>query len=208
MRTRVKICGITREQDAVAAARCGADAIGLVFYAPSPRAVSVELAARIIEELPPFVDTVALFVNPREDEVRAVLEAMRLDVIQFHGDETPHDCLRFGLAYLKAVRVSQACEVHAGAARHPGASALLLDTLQEGKWGGTGRTFDWSLIPREAALPLILAGGLTPDNVAKAVRAVRPYAVDVSGGVESAPGVKDARRIEAFIDEVNRVEAP
>jgi phosphoribosylanthranilate isomerase len=207
MRTRVKICGITREEDGRAAALSGADAIGLVFYPPSPRAVRIEHAARIVAGLPPFVSVVALFVNPGKSEVRSVLDAVRIDLLQFHGDEPAEACEGFGLPYLKAVRVRESAEVTAAARRHPRAAGLLLDAYDAGRWGGTGHTFDWSLVPAGAGLPLILAGGLSPANVADAVRTARPYAVDVSGGVESAPGVKDPRRIEAFIDEVNRVEA-
>jgi len=207
MRVRVKICGITRVEDGVAAARLGADAVGLVFYPKSPRAVDSTSAARIASALPPFVTVVGLFVNAGEEAVRSVLGVVPLDLLQFHGDETQAYCERFAVPYVKAVRVREAEDVPAAARSHPRARGLLLDAHEPGKWGGTGRTFDWSLAPGAAGLPLVLAGGLAPHNVARAVRAVRPFAVDVSGGVEDAPGKKDPALIEAFIDEVNRVEA-
>jgi phosphoribosylanthranilate isomerase len=204
MRTRVKICGITREQDALAAIRLGADAIGLVFYPPSPRAVAVEQAAQIVRGLPPFVSVVALFVDAESEAIREVLERVRIDLIQFHGDESPEACARYGRPWIKALRVRGETDLKALAKRYAGASALLLDTYQDGKPGGTGAAFDWSLIPPELAGSIVLAGGLTPDNVEQAVRQVRPYAVDVSGGVEQAKGIKDADKIAAFIRGVER----
>lgn len=207
MRVRIKICGITRVEDGVAAAERGADAIGLNFYPESTRAVDAASAARIAAALPPFVTVVGLFVNASERLVRETMERVRIDLLQFHGDEDAEFCERFARPYLKAVRVRAAQDVVQAAERHAAAQALLLDAHRPRQWGGTGQTFDWSLVPALPGTRLMLAGGLHPGNVAEAVRAVRPYAVDVSGGVEEAPGVKDAALIEAFIDEVNRVEA-
>lgn len=199
MRTRVKICGITRVEDAVAAARAGADAIGLVFYADSPRYVEPQQAARIVSALPPFVTTVGLFVDAPAEQIRLVSQLVRLDFLQFHGDETPAFCDAFGRPYLKAVRVRPETNLLQYASLYPGASALLLDAFQEGVPGGTGHTFDWKLIPVTLDKPVILAGGLNPENVGEAIRQVRPYAVDVSGGVEQGKGIKDAARIAAFM---------
>ena len=207
MRVRVKICGITRVEDGVAAAERGADAVGLVFYPGSSRAVDAASAARIVSALPPFVTVVGLFVNADEGLVRETLERVPIDLLQFHGDEDADYCARFARPYLKSVRVREAQDVAQAAERHGAARALLLDTHRPRRWGGTGETFDWSLVPALPGARLVLAGGLHPGNVAGAVRAVRPYAVDVSSGVEEAPGVKDPGLIEAFIDEVNRVEA-
>ncbi len=197
--TRVKICGITRVEDGRRAAELGADAIGLVFYAPSPRHVAVERAAAIAAALPPFVSKVGLFVDAEEAEIRHVLARVPLDYLQFHGDEPPEFCARFGRPFLKALRMREGCDVIDYAARYPAAAGLLLDAYREGVPGGTGETFDWARIPRGLPLPLVLAGGLTPGNVAGAVRAARPWAVDVSGGVEASPGVKDAGKMAAFI---------
>lgn len=196
---RSKICGITRVEDALAAVAAGADAIGLVFYAPSLRAVSLGRAQEILRALPPFVTTVGLFVDAARDEVEALLEALPLDLLQFHGDETPADCEGFGRPYMKALRVRPGLDLHAQARLYAGAQALLLDTFVPGVPGGTGEAFDWDLVPHDLAKPVVLAGGLTPDNVGEAIRRVRPFAVDVSGGVEQARGVKDAAMIEAFI---------
>lgn len=197
--TRVKICGITRAEDALAAARLGADAIGFIFHAASPRAVSAEQARRIARALPPFVTTVGVFVEPSPEEVRAALAAAPLNLLQFHGEETPEFCAGFGVEYLKAVRVRPGLDLIQYAARHQGAKALLLDAFVQGAHGGTGQTFDWSLIPGALPLPVVLSGGLDPGNVAEAVRRVRPWAVDVSSGVEAARGVKDPQKIAAFI---------
>lgn len=204
-RTRVKICGITRPEDALAACAAGADAIGLNFYAPSPRAIDVEQAVDIRQALPAFVTVVGLFVNADADTVAKTAERVQLDLLQFHGNETSEECERFGRAYMKAVRVSEDVDIRAAAERYRGARALLLDTADETLWGGSGRTFDWELVPADIALPVVLAGGLTPANVADAIRRLRPYGVDVSGGVERSPGIKDAARIAKFIQEVNRV---
>lgn len=199
MRTRVKICGITRIEDACAAVAAGCDAIGLVFYAKSPRHVTAQRAAEIVATLPPFVSAVGLFVDAPAAAVREVLATVRLDLLQFHGDETPAYCEQFGLPYLKAVRVRAGTNLLQYAADFAGARALLLDAYTEGVPGGTGLTFDWTLIPRDLPKPVILAGGLNADNVAEAVRVVQPYAVDVSGGVEQTKGIKDAARIAAFM---------
>ncbi len=205
MRTRVKICGITRPQDAVAAARAGADAIGLVFHAPSPRAVSIAQALAVIAALPPFVSVVGLFVDATEAAIRAVLEQVPLDLLQFHGNECPSECGGFGRAYIKALRMREGTDVRAYAQTYPEAVGVLLDAYDPATptvRGGTGQTFDWSRIPARLPVPLILAGGLTPENVAEAVRRTRPYAVDVSSGVERGKGIKDAARVAAFIENV------
>ncbi len=199
MRTRVKICGITRVEDALAAVEHGCDAIGLVFYEKSPRCVQVQRAAEIVAALPPFVSAVGLFVNASAEQVGAVLAQVRLDVLQFHGEETPSYCSQFGVPYLKAVRVRPGTNLVQYAADYAGAKALLLDAFAEGAHGGTGQTFDWELIPAGLSRPIILAGGLTAANVAEAVRRVHPYGVDVSGGVEREKGIKDADKIAAFI---------
>ncbi len=204
MRTRVKICGITRAQDAQDAVRLGADAIGLVFYPDSPRAVSVAQAAEIVRHLPPFVTVVALFVNAACADIAAVLQQVRVDLIQFHGEESPEECAGHGRPWIKAVRMRPQTDLTAVQQRYAGAAALLLDTYQAGTPGGTGTAFDWSLIPAEMAGSIVLAGGLTPANVEQAVREVRPYAVDVSGGVEREKGIKDAEKIAAFIRGVER----
>lgn len=202
--TRAKICGITRIEDGIVAAQQGADAIGLVFYPPSPRHVSPAQAAAIATVLPPFVTTVGLFVNPDATEVESVLRALRLDMLQFHGDETPEFCGSFGVPYLKAVRVKPGVDLVQYAIRFHGAKGLLLDAFVEGKAGGTGESFDWGLIPDDLPLPLVLSGGLDPANVSAAIERVRPWAVDVSSGVEASKGIKDAARIAAFMREVRK----
>lgn len=207
IRTRVKICGITRPEDALAAARAGADAIGLVFYPPSPRAVTRERAREIVQVLPPFVSVVGLFVNAQPAEVRAALAALPIDLLQFHGDEAPEECRIYGRPYIKAVAMAPGIDLQAVARRYVDAAGLLLDTHREGVRGGTGEAFDWSQIPPGLDRPIILAGGLTLENVAAAVQRVRPYAVDVSSGVEVSKGIKDAARIEAFIRGVNSVDS-
>ncbi len=205
MRTRIKICGVTRPEDARNAAQAGADAIGLVFYAASPRAVSVPQARRIIAALPPFVTTVGLFVDASPDEIEAVLRAIPLGLVQFHGDELPEQCDRYGVPYIKAVRMKEHVILSNVAAAYETASGLLLDTYRAGVPGGTGKTFDWSRVPRNLGKPVIVAGGLTPENITEAVGQTKPYAVDVSGGVESAKGIKDATKMRAFIRGVMRV---
>lgn len=203
--TRIKICGITREQDALAAAAAGADAIGLVFYPPSPRAVDAGQAARIVAALPPFVTTVGLFVDAEPAAVRAVLAEVPLDLLQFHGEESDDYCRQFGRSYLKAVRVRSADQLQDVAAQWPGAAGILLDSYKPGVPGGTGEVFDWRLVPRERDWNLVLAGGLVASNVRQAIDEMQPWAVDVSGGVEAAKGIKDVAKINAFVQEVKRV---
>lgn len=199
---RSKICGITRVDDALTAAKAGADAIGLVFYAKSPRAVDVRQAREIVAALPPFVTTVGLFVNASRCEINEILDAVPLDMLQFHGDETPAQCEGFHRPWFKALRVGNGEDIEAQVARFANASGILLDTFVAGVPGGTGERFDWSLIPAALAKPLILAGGLTAENVQQAIAQVRPYAVDVSGGVEASKGVKDASKVMAFVGRV------
>lgn len=202
---RIKICGITRVEDALAAAQAGADAIGLVFHAASPRAVSIEQARAIAQALPPFVTVVGLFVDAPEADIRAVLDQVPLDLLQFHGDEPDSFCQRFARPYLKAVRVRPGDDLNALAASWPGARGILLDSYKPGVPGGTGETFDWSMIPSQRPWTLVLAGGLQADNVRQAIDMTAPWAVDVSGGVEAAKGIKDVDKINAFIHEVKRV---
>ena len=197
---RSKICGITRIEDALAAAEAGADAIGLVFYAKSPRAVNVQQAREIIRALPPFVTTVGLFVNASRCELTEILEAVPLDLLQFHGDETAADCEGYNRPYIKALRVRPGDDLEAACKLYASASGILLDTYVAGVPGGTGEAFDWSLVPARLSKPIILAGGLSPANVAQAIARVQPWAVDVSGGVEQSKGIKDHARIRAFID--------
>lgn len=202
---RIKICGITRVEDALAAARAGADAIGLVFHEASPRAVDIQRASLIVKALPPFVTSVGLFVNAEEVRIRQVLERVPLDMLQFHGDEPDDFCRRFERPYLKAVRVRPGVDLDSLAGNWPGASGILLDSYKPGVPGGTGETFDWGLIPAQRNWNLVLAGGLSPGNVREAVDLTQPWAVDVSGGVEAAKGIKDVSKINAFIQEVKRV---
>jgi phosphoribosylanthranilate isomerase len=201
--TAIKICGITREADALAAARCGAHAIGLVLYDKSPRHVTPVRAAELMRVLPPFVTSVGLFVDAAADDVRRTLGVARLDLLQFHGEETPAFCRQFGVPYLKAARVRPGLDLLQYARDYHDARALLLDAYVEGTHGGTGATFDWALIPKNLSLPLVLSGGLTPDNVASAIRAVKPWAVDVSSGVESSKGIKSDAKIAAFVTGVH-----
>ena len=205
MRTRIKICGITRSEDAQAAARAGADAIGLVFYPPSPRFLSLEWARELRSELPPFVMPVALFVNPSAAEVFTVLERVRPAMLQFHGEETPVFCAQFGVPYLKACRVRPGVDLLEYLRPFSGAAGWLLDSHVE-EYGGVGESFDWSLVPAERSHPLVVSGGLSSENVATAVRRVRPWAVDVSSGVESSKGIKDPAKIAAFISEVRNAD--
>jgi len=199
MNTRVKICGITRVEDALAAARLGAHAIGLVFYAGSPRAVTPAQARIIIDALPPLVVPVGLFVNADAQTVRETVAVAPVQLLQFHGDETPEFCGGFPLPYLRAVRVRAETDLLQYAREFSAAKGLLLDAWVEGARGGTGAVFDWSLLPRDLPVPVVLSGGLNADNVEQAVRRVRPWAVDVSSGVESARGIKDVRKMEAFM---------
>lgn len=202
-RTRVKICGITRLEDARAAIKHGADAIGLVFYAASPRHVSIAQAKAIAEDLPPFITTVGLFVNVTPKNIVKTIESVGLNLLQFHGDETPEECSQYGVPYIKAIRVKSDTNLVQCEVDFKDAKALLLDTYSEGVMGGTGQVFDWALIPKTLQKPIILAGGLNPENVRQAIEQVHPYAVDVSGGVEASKGIKDAAKIAAFIRGVN-----
>lgn len=202
MVVRSKICGITRVEDALLAAEAGADAIGLVFYDKSPRVVDVRRARAILAALPPFVTSVGLFVNASRCFIGEVLDAVPLDLLQFHGDETPEQCEGHGRPWFKALRVRPGDDLRTETARFSGARAILLDAYVPGVPGGTGERFDWNLIPADLPRPLILAGGLTPDNVAEAIASVRPYGVDVSGGVEASRGIKDAAKVVAFIQRV------
>lgn len=197
-RTRIKICGLTRSQHVTAAVESGADAIGLVFYPPSPRFVAPELAAELARFIPPFVTTVGLFVNPERAFVDKVRAQVPLQMLQFHGDEIQSECASFGLPWIKAARVRPGFDLLEFAAAYPAASGILLDAFVEG-YGGGGKVFDWSLIPSGFDGRLILSGGLDPSNVASAIARVRPWAVDVSSGVESAKGIKDAALIAAFV---------
>lgn len=201
---RIKICGLTRAEDVQAAVAAGVDAIGLVFYPDSPRHVSIEQAAALCRHVPPFVTIVGLFVNASRAEVHRVCEDVPLNLLQFHGDETVDQCEGFGLPYLRAARVRPGVDLLEFASQFPSARALLLDTWTPA-YGGSGESFDWSLVPTACPLPVILSGGLNPDNVANAIRQVRPVAVDVSSGVESAKGIKDAAKIRAFVSAVRGV---
>lgn len=206
MRTRVKVCGITRTEDARAAAQAGADAIGLVFYPPSPRFLSVERARSIRDALPPFVQTVALFVNADAAQVAQVIGRVHPAMLQFHGEETPAFCGQFGVPYIKACRVGAGVDLLEYLRPFSAAAGWLLDAHVE-EYGGVGASFDWALVPERLERPLVLSGGLTPGNVGAAVRRIRPWAVDVSSGVESAKGIKDAARIASFIAEVRNADA-
>lgn len=207
MRTRVKICGITRPQDAIAAVELGADAIGLVFYAPSPRNISIEQAAEIVTGLPPFVSKVGLFVNAEPAFINSVLKRVALDCLQFHGDETAAECEQINMPYYKAIRVKNDTNLLQYASQYQRANALLLDAYSEAAVGGTGQVFDWTLIPTNMGKPVVLAGGLNAGNVAAAIKQVKPYAVDVSGGVEASKGIKDAVKIAAFMQAVGQLRS-
>lgn len=211
-RTRTKICGITRAEDALVAVNNGADAIGLVFYDPSPRAVTLEQAAEIAEAVPAFVTVTGLFVNPERIEVEKVLSRVPLDLLQFHGDESQPFCSQFHRRWIKAVRVQNQNDIASAFQNWEQSSGLLVDAYDPQRYGGTGQIFDWSVIPERRPMPLILAGGLNSANVATAIRQVRPWGVDVSGGVEASDGtpegtrkgIKDAAKITEFLSEVNR----
>lgn len=206
MRTRVKVCGLTEPLNASGVAETGADSIGLVFYPPSPRAVSVPQAQAICANLPPFVTVTALFVDTTADQVEQILQQVPIDLLQFHGDESAEFCRRFGKPYIKALRVRPGLDLMHQAEIYHDARGLLLDAYKVGVPGGTGETFDWQLIDKALPLPVILAGGLTDANVARAIAQVQPQAVDISGGVESAKGIKDLNLVKRFIDEVARAD--
>ena len=207
MRTRVKICGITRIEDALAAAQYGADAIGLVFYDKSPRYIAPEKAQEIIDCLPAFVTVVGLFVNHPVARIQEITRDLELDLLQFHGDESPAECESAGHAYVKAVRAKDHCTIADAISDYSSARAILVDSYQAGKFGGTGEAFDWNWVPDNPPVPLVLAGGLTPGNVAQAVLRVNPWAVDVSSGVEVSPGIKSEPMINNFIQEINHADA-
>lgn len=206
MTTRVKVCGITREEDGLAAARVGVDAVGFVFYPGSPRYVASERARDIAAMLPPFISTVGLFVDAEAATIAVTLRAIRLDYLQFHGAESPEFCAQFDVPFLKAVRVKPGMDLLQYAITFSAAKALLLDAFVAGMHGGTGQGFDWQLIPLNMPIPVILSGGLAPGNIAKAVRTVRPWAVDVSSGVEAEKGIKDANKIEQFMRGVRNAD--
>jgi len=203
MRTRVKICGFTRVEDAVYAAHLGVDAIGLVFYPPSPRHVEIEQAIKIVNALPAFTSVVALFVDEQKARIREVLARVSIDCLQFHGDEPAEACRIYGKRYIKAVRMQKGMDIGALALRYHDAAGLLLDAYDPGAKGGTGSQFDWELIPKQRAFPVILAGGLDETNAKQAVQTVKPYALDVSSGVEAEKGIKDSLKMAAFIKQVN-----
>ncbi|MFV1873727.1 MAG: phosphoribosylanthranilate isomerase [Oleiphilus sp.] len=205
MRVRTKICGITSLKDALQAIHAGADALGFVFYKPSPRYIAPEDAADICRQLPPFITKVGLFVNADEQAIQAVCDSVALDLLQFHGDEQEADCLKYKLPYIKAIRIQNDQDVKLAELAYTSALAILVDAYKPGVPGGTGEKFDWSLLPKTRTKPLILAGGLNEKNIYQAIQTVRPYAVDVSGGVEQAKGKKNHTIVTQFINEVSRV---
>ncbi|WP_157315502.1 phosphoribosylanthranilate isomerase [Chitinibacter sp. GC72] len=204
---RIKVCGLRDRETLLQTIALGADAIGLVFYPPSPRFVTIEQAKELAAALPAFATVVALFVNAEAGFVSSVLESVPIDLLQFHGDEDLADCVQFGRPFIKALRVKPDINLveYAQSYVHPLCRGVLLDAWVDGVPGGTGEAFDWQVLPESLPLPLILSGGLHPDNVANAVRQVKPWAVDVSSGVESSKGVKDLERVCAFINAVHSV---
>jgi len=200
--TKVKICGITNTLDAQRVCDSGADAMGLVFYPPSPRYIQIKEARAIVENLPPFMTSVALFVNAEREEIEKVLHEVDIDLIQFHGDESAEFCTSFSRPYIKAIRMKEGLDLYAIEKEYATARALLLDTYKKGIPGGTGESFNWQQVPHDLSKPIILAGGLDADNIAQAIKQVRPYAVDVSGGVEASKGQKDQHKIIAFMKNV------
>ncbi|MEL0612956.1 phosphoribosylanthranilate isomerase [Marinomonas arenicola] len=204
MSCRVKICGITNLEDALAACDYGADALGFVFYPKSPRYIDPVKANEIVAQLPPFVVPVALFVDAQAEDIESVVANNARWLIQFHGNESEAECLPYNRPYIKALRVKEGDDLLLAAQSYPSASAILLDAYKAGVPGGTGEVFNWSLIPEALPLPVILAGGLTPDNVARAVEQVAPYAVDVSGGVEASKGLKNNAKVKQFISGAKR----
>lgn len=206
MRTRVKICGITRTEDALAAVFSGADAIGFVFWQRSSRNILPQQARSITKSIPAFVTTVGVYVDPTDDWVHETASIANLGLLQFHGNESPEFCDQFALPYVKALRIKEDMDLLEYANRYQSAKALLLDTYNANLPGGTGEVFDWTLIPTNLPLPIILSGGLTPDNVVHAIAKVRPWAVDVSSGVEASKGIKDINKISAFMQRVKNCE--
>lgn len=206
MRTRVKVCGLTTVEDALEVAAVGVDAVGLVFYPPSVRALGLDRAQAIRAALPPFVSVVGLFVDASRDTIEQTLAAVSLDCLQFHGEESAQDCGGYGVPYIKAARVHEGFDLVQFAACHEKAQGILVDAFVPGIPGGTGQTFDWSVLPRQLPCPLVLSGGLTDHNVGEAVRTVHPWAVDVSSGVERAPGRKDRLRVQNFLEAVAKAD--
>lgn len=206
MRTRVKICGFTQTEDAVAAAYLGVDAIGLVFYPPSPRSITIQQAIDIVKALPAFTTVVGLFVDADEATIREVLARVAIDCLQFHGDEPAEACRIYDKPYIKAIRMNADIDLDAVVSDYHDASGLLLDAYHADAKGGTGLQFDWRLIPKTCPLPIVLAGGLDASNARAAIQTVRPYALDVSSGVEKAKGIKDTEKMAAFIHAVNDKE--
>lgn len=206
MRTRVKVCGITRIQDATAAIEAGVDALGLVFYPPSSRYLSIKQAEEIVRELAPFVTVVGLFLDAEREQIDSVLEHVPLDLLQFHGSESPDLCASFQLPYIKALGMHRQGALEAFIQSYPESRGFLLDSHGAGEAGGTGKRFDWTAIPRGLEQPIILAGGLNPENVGEAIRVVRPYAIDLSSGVEITPGVKDSKKIMSLMNEVRQAD--
>ncbi len=204
-KVRIKICGLTRPQDVQSAVTAGADALGFVLYSPSSRAVTSLQAKQLLQCVPAFVTTVALFVNETADEIERILTQCPFDLLQFHGDESAEFCRQFNRPYMKAIRVRSAQDIDSAVQQYPDAKALLLDAYVENLPGGTGQAFDWRLIPK-LSVPWVLAGGLNANNVADAINQVAPFAVDVSGGVEASKGIKDEQKIKDFINEVRNVE--
>jgi len=204
MRTRVKICGITNLDDALTAINYGADAIGLVFYSPSPRNIEINKAADIIKHLPPFITIVGLFVNAEARFIEEVINQVGIDLIQFHGDEPEAFCQQFQRPYIKALRMKSGLDLKQSVTDYRSAKALLLDTYKKGIPGGTGESFHWELVPHDLNKAIILAGGLNATNVKSAISVVKPYAVDVSGGIEKQHGLKDAQKIKDFMSAVRK----
>lgn len=203
MRVRIKICGITRQKDALLAVNLGADAIGFIFYQDSPRFINVEQAKKISYCLPPYVDKVGVFVNATVEQVTAITEQLRLDYLQFHGDELPQFCNSFAIPYIKVIRMKSDIDLVAKINEFPDASGFLLDTYDPKAYGGTGKSFPWQLVPAEINRPIIVSGGISPDNVQRVIKTLNPYAVDVSSSVEYSPGVKDAGKLQLLFNAVN-----
>jgi phosphoribosylanthranilate isomerase len=206
-RTRVKICGITNSADAQLACDYGADAIGLVFYPPSPRNINIEQAISVVDNLPPFISSVALFVNAHRDVIEFVLKQAAIDLIQFHGDESAEFCQSFERPYIKAIRMQEGLDLYALQEEYHSARGLLLDTYKKGVPGGTGESFNWQSVPHDLTPPIILAGGLMAENIVQAIKQVQPYAVDVSGGVEASKGIKSAEKIAQFMGNIRKLQA-